>query len=523
MEKDSEELESLKNDLDNLVESTLEERDSQIPGMAVAVFRGSQKQYFRGFGVADIEKRSPIQPNTVFRLASISKVITTIALMQFWEKGKFSLDDPIKGYLPNEGKNLIKKNEGWADITFNHLLTHRSGIGELPRKKSVLKAPGFGLNVKYPKPLSGLSSLVSKNIKPDSPPDLKYAYCNFAYAILGYIVESFSGMDFRDYAVEFIFKPLEMPNSDFVRSERIRNKESVGYIEKILGKGVKTATYWQGGMISAGNLYSTVKDMANLGKMLLNGGRYKDTRILKKSTIDMCWEPHYYAHSSLKDIHAIGYTFHLFKYKNTKIVGHTGLLNGFTSAFMMIPEEDLSVMVFSNLGELIISDQTQRVKNLVIQYLMHRNSEIQLKEQLRQKRKEKLGYDMTAVEKIEGIYGSYPGILTNVRIIMMGAEFKVHFKENKLILKGLYGPYRKGKTLKPTENPYVFSYDTKNGSFIRDENRIVFKKDKNGKVTHMCWHLYQLPRKKKIYHMLRYRCVFILLILMLLMVVIAFF
>ncbi len=498
--------------LDGLIKRTLTEKKSKIPGLGVGVVYKGNMIYSQGFGYADVEKKTKINGDTVFRLASISKLFTTIAIMQFWEKGKFKLEDPVTKYLPENYRRLIKKKKSWEDITFRHLFTHRSGIGELPRKSAVLKAPGFGLNIKWPKPIPPLKNLMKGKVIPSSPPDLKYAYCNFAFAILGFLIEVFSGQTYRDYILENILDPLEMTHSDFIRSERVKDNESTGYMLGLFNKKMKVATYWQGIMKSAGNLYSSLNDMGKFATMLMNKGTYKEQQILKPETLELCWTPQYIAHPSLKDTYAMGLTFHLHHLMGTRIMQHTGLLNGHTSGFVIIPDEKLAIMTFSNLGEFYHGDQTQRIKNLLVQQMLdYEEKEIN--------QREPSEYDIEVIQNIEGIYGSYPGVLTNTRILMSGGEYYVKYTDNALILRGLYGPYKKGKELYPTEDPYVYRYDTKDGAFIQEYNKVAFQLSKSGEVTHLCWNLVQLP-KKSLLQSLRLKipgiCALVILMLILL-------
>jgi CubicO group peptidase (beta-lactamase class C family) len=137
--------------LEERIVTHLEEKKSRIPGLAIGIYQGDRQIYFQGIGHAHLATRTPITPTTVFRLASISKVFTTIGIMQLRDQGKFQLDDPVNNYLPN-GK-VLKRHPNWPEVTFRHLLTHRSGIGELPKKSDLFKAPGFGMNIKWPAPI----------------------------------------------------------------------------------------------------------------------------------------------------------------------------------------------------------------------------------------------------------------------------------------------------------------------------------------------------------------------------------
>ncbi len=121
--------------LDKFIEDRLKER--KIPGLGIGIIKGSTVLYNRGYGYADIENKKPVTPNTVFRIGSISKLFTAIGLMQLWEQGKFNLEDNINKFIPN-GKIYCGKKRA-PPITFKHLMTHTSGIGEILKKSDVFR------------------------------------------------------------------------------------------------------------------------------------------------------------------------------------------------------------------------------------------------------------------------------------------------------------------------------------------------------------------------------------------------
>ena len=218
------------NGLDLLLSESL--RNSKIPGIAIGIIDQDELIATKFIGLADRIGHRAIDGDTVFRMASISKLFTTLGLMQLWEKGAFDLDDPVNKYL-TQGR-IIPKNPQWPTVTFRHLLTHRSGIGELAFKSDFFK-PGFGLNIKWPKPVPPLSALHNRDVKTDVPAGQKYAYSNFGFSLLGYLIERFSGEEFMSYMHKHILDPLKMIHSDFIHSEVIRTTEAQGYVYNRFG------------------------------------------------------------------------------------------------------------------------------------------------------------------------------------------------------------------------------------------------------------------------------------------------
>jgi CubicO group peptidase (beta-lactamase class C family) len=112
---------------DELIVEAMNERTT--PGLGVGVVNGSQPVYVKGFGLADVERERPVTKQTVFRIGSITKTMTAIGLMQLWERDRFDLDDPVNEYL--KGYEVKHPDPVAPPVTFRHMLTHTSGIGEL--------------------------------------------------------------------------------------------------------------------------------------------------------------------------------------------------------------------------------------------------------------------------------------------------------------------------------------------------------------------------------------------------------
>ena len=456
--------------LDPVIEAQFTEKN--LPGLAVGVILGGHLVYFKGLGYANIKEKVAVKKDTVFRLASISKLFTTVAIMQQWEKGVFDLDEHVNDYLP-VGK--LKVKPGWPAITFKHLLTHQSGIGELLRKRDILK-PGFGLTViGKNKPIPPLSSIHEKDIFPEVPAGSKYAYSNIGFSVLGYLLEQFhDGTRFRDIMVNEILDPLNMKNSDFERTARTVSKEAVGYMG-FLGR-FKPSLYYKNIIKPAGNLYSTMQDMSNFAAMILSGGILDGKRLLAQSTVDKMLEPHYWAHDALKMQNSIGLCFHLYHYQGIKIAEHTGGTSGFTSVLSLLPEHDLAILVFGNLDEIFSSRGTIAIRSKILQYLF--GSE------------EEKDFDTPAnpaiLKKIQGYYGPYPGILTNTRIHMShGSDFKVVVKKNSVWLHSFLPSSKSKVRLHSTSAPYV--YDSGKGKF-------VFLRDKADQVVGLAFGYYRMRK-----------------------------
>jgi len=188
-------------------------RKYSIPGGAVAVMRDGRLIYARGFGYADVESKTPVQPDALFRIASVSKTITAAAIMKLVEEGKLTLDDRVAPFIANltpaPGATVDPR---WEQITIRHLLNHTGGWdrtkpngGFDPIDRPAIAAAAVGA----PAPASGQTLIrYMKGMPLDFDPGEKFAYSNFGYIILGRVIERVSGMPYEEYARTRVLEPV---------------------------------------------------------------------------------------------------------------------------------------------------------------------------------------------------------------------------------------------------------------------------------------------------------------------------
>jgi CubicO group peptidase (beta-lactamase class C family) len=150
---------------DELIVGAMNERTT--PGAGAGVVSGSETVYAKGFGLADVEQGRQVTPKTVFRIGSITKTMTAIGLMQLWEQGEFDLDDPVNEYLGNY--RVEHPGPAAPPVTFRHMLTHTSGIGEL-RKITYLLRPMIGLGTKPDAPVPSTAEHYARGLRTETHP-----------------------------------------------------------------------------------------------------------------------------------------------------------------------------------------------------------------------------------------------------------------------------------------------------------------------------------------------------------------
>jgi len=186
-------------------------RDNELPGAALAVAKDGRLVYARGFGYADIEQKQPVQPESLFRIASISKPFTAVATLQLVEKGRLGLNDSVFGLLPH--KPHLAKGDSidprLGQVTIAHLLRHQGGWN---RKESI--DPLFH-SIEIASVLGKSPPATQDDVirfimgwPLDFDPGERYAYSNLGYCLLGRVIEQVSGRRYGDYMVNDFLEPL---------------------------------------------------------------------------------------------------------------------------------------------------------------------------------------------------------------------------------------------------------------------------------------------------------------------------
>ncbi len=326
--------------LEDLLKETCE---ADAPGAAVIATRGGETLFRHACGLADLEHGIPLTPDMVFRLGSITKQFTAVAILMLEQEGKLKVSDEITRYLPDYPTHGKK-------ITVEHLLTHTSGI------PSYTAIPGW-MAEKIRLDLDDEEMLAGwKELPLEFDPGTRFAYNNSGYFMLGTIIEAISGMEYGAFIEERIFKPLGMTSSYYDSETRIVPKRVRGYGRDESGEGYANANFLdmdQPG--AAGGLMSTVDDLTKWDASL-----YTD-QLLSAEARQRLWTAH-----TLSDGEATGYGYGwgIGEHGGKKIIQHSGGIFGFSTNSIRIPEESFYVAVLTNGGPVApgpISEKAARV------------------------------------------------------------------------------------------------------------------------------------------------------------------
>jgi CubicO group peptidase (beta-lactamase class C family) len=293
-------------------------------GVAALVARDGKILFQGGFGLADISTKTPITPETKFRIGSVSKQFTAAAILRLAEQGKLSLGDKLSKHWPDFSHR--------PDVTIRHLLTHTSGLHSYTEKAE------FMARVTKPTQPAKLIEWF-RDDPPDFEPGAGFHYNNSAYFLLGELVAKVSGKPYGEYLRKAFFQPLEMNSTGVYINSAPPAGMATGYslAEKKLNPAIDWDMSWAGG---AGALYSTVGDLFRWNEALY-GGRVLNADSLKAATTPVVLPKNV-------DGMKYGYGLMMYEIKRLPAIGHGGGLNGWSSDLIRLPEHHTTIVVLAN-------------------------------------------------------------------------------------------------------------------------------------------------------------------------------
>jgi CubicO group peptidase (beta-lactamase class C family) len=317
--------------LEPLLSETMEA--DHIPGAAVVVTMGDRIVFSKGYGYADVEQKTPVNPErTIMRVGSLTKSVTAAAVLQLGEQGKLGLDQDINRYLTGFKVPFYRG----LPITLHHLLTHTAGLDEAIydiQASSEKQAISAG---KY------LERYLDKQ-PPIREPGVEFAYSNAGLGLAGYLVEQVSGSTLHDYLTRSLFQPLRMPsaglnfpggNPDMSKSYQYQN----GRYQEI--------PYSHIHMPGAGAVSVVPEEWAHFMMALLNGGSYQGQQVLKSTTVEEMQAKQFSEHPNVE---GVGYGLYRSRLESGLLsLWHTGDVDGYSSRMELIPQWKLGIFVVTN-------------------------------------------------------------------------------------------------------------------------------------------------------------------------------
>jgi CubicO group peptidase (beta-lactamase class C family) len=335
-------------DLDAYVATSMKTFD--VPGIAVAIVKDGKVLVAKGYGVRKLGDATPVDEFTMFGIGSNTKAFTTAALATLVDEGKLAWDDPVYQRLPGF---VMYDPYVSHEMTIRDLLTHRSGMGL-----------GEGDLLFWPHSTYTREEVIYKLrfMKPASSFRSKYAYDNLLYMTAGQIIPAVTGISWDDYIRQHIFAPLGMTHSN-VSNTAFKPGDNYAFPHSNVDGKLQVIPFGElDNAGPAGAINSCAADMAKWVQLQLNRGKFvdRDGHLFTEQRSKEMWTPQTILpigdpppqFASLKANfadYALGWG--LRDYHGRKLVGHTGGVGGFVSRVMLVPEENLGVVVLTNAEE----------------------------------------------------------------------------------------------------------------------------------------------------------------------------
>jgi len=304
----------------------------RIPGLAVGIYSRGRILLAKGYGEANVELAVPVKAETIFQSGSVGKQFVSAAIMMLVEEGKLSLDDSITKYFPDAPAS-------WKPILIKNLLSHTSGLSEYESDDRTGPKGPFYLRLDYTE-----DELVTKieALSIEWAPGDQWANRNTNYVILGVLIHKVTGKPYAEFLDERIFKPLGMTSTRLISDRDIILNRAAGYE---IHDGQLKNQEWVSPTFNStadGALYFNVLDLAKWDEALYG------TRLLKQTSLDRIWTV-YSLNDGKPNPSGYGFAWDIDRQNGHKRIHHNGAWQGFTCSISRYPDDNLTVVVLTNL------------------------------------------------------------------------------------------------------------------------------------------------------------------------------
>lgn len=310
--------------IDDAVRAAMEEQ--QIPGLSLAVCGPPGVARTAGYGFANLEHRVPAMPETVYQSGSVGKMFTAAGILLLAEEGILDLDDPLTRHFPRAPR-------AWRSITIRHLLHHTSGLRDYTETD---------LELRRDHTEDELLRLAFR-LPGDFPPGTQWSYSNTGYMLLGILIGKVAGRHWGDFLTQRVFEPLDMTSTRVISEADIVPHRAAGYILDDVGSWKNQG--WVAPSLNTladGALYLTVVDLCKWDQALYGEG------LLRRASLQAWWTPARLADGSA---YPYGFGWRLGEQGDGCRLEHGGGWQGFRAHIARYPDQHLTVVVLTNLGD----------------------------------------------------------------------------------------------------------------------------------------------------------------------------
>lgn len=331
-------MESVTIQLDTLFE---EYAQPDVPGAAVMVIEQGKPLVAKAYGLANLEDRTPCDTETNFRLASLTKQFTAMAVMLLWERKKLWLDGRLGDFLPEFPEHA-------KQVTIRHLLTHTAGLMDY---EELIPA-----GTRTPVRDRDVLGLLAQEGRTYFTPGSSFRYSNSGYALLALIVELCSGQTFAQFLAQNIFGPLEMTGT-------VAYEPGVSLVRhRAYGYSAGAGSFWRtdqcltSSVLGDGGVYSSVADLCKWDQALYA------SQLVSQKTLELAFTP---ATASDHPNTGYGFGWYVGQHRGLKEIWHRGNTIGFTTRIARFPEKQFTVIILTNRNEASLAALPHRIADVV--------------------------------------------------------------------------------------------------------------------------------------------------------------
>lgn len=396
-------------------------KTTNTPGAAVAVIVEGRVMFAKGFGVSNVETKTPVTPDTLFRIASTTKMLTAAALVALAEQGKIKLDEPIGKYVKGLSPKL-------SQVTVHQLLTHTAGLRD-----------SYSTNGTHDD--SALASFVrswTDDYLIGNPSEV-YSYSNIGYGLAALVLESVTGKPYADAMNDILFQPLGMRRTTLRPTEAMTYPLSQGH-EILSGQTnpsvvrpfADDSRYW-----ANGGVFTSVADFSRFAVAFLNNGQIEGNQILPPPVITKLSTPYVdIPGGNVAERPRYAYGLNVRDYRGVRVLQHGGLRIGFGSLVRIVPEYHFAVIILTNKSDSLLLKSMEKATELAVP----------LQPKAAASPKQPIRMNEAEIQRYVGIYQNSPDYL----------KFELAIIDGKLFLRQL-GANEKSEVIKVGDN--IFSAD----------------------------------------------------------------
>ena len=317
-----------------------------VPGAVIAIVKDGRIIFTKGYGYANVERRAPVVPErTIFRIGSITKVFTATAVMQLADRGSISMSDDVNRYL----RDIRVPNTFPPPVTFANLLTHTAGFDEI----------NSGRHAPSAERVLPLKDFLRERLIRIRPPNEISSYGTYGIALAGYLVETISGLSYREYLKRNIFSPLGMERTNVAAvPPNLQADLATGYTYS--GGKYRPQEFEYFHSFPASDIDSTASDMTRFMIALLHNGRYGEARILSERAAEEMRRQQFTHHLRLA---GWAYGFRELYQNGQRALWHGGSMEGYAALTFLVPQHNWGIFIACNRETAALADN---VKNALM-------------------------------------------------------------------------------------------------------------------------------------------------------------